>query len=134
LASPEKRRRIVASESEKESRLRIVVAIVALASGLIAVAAARGDIPPLPGEQERYLLSVIERANHPCGKVSSYRETSGSDADAYTSQGLDPFIVTCSNGKTYLVAVPQRRPGPPLLDPSGKPVPYPDPVVKEVSR
>ena len=114
--------------------MRIVIAITALASGLIAVAPARGDIPPAPGEQERYLLNVIERADHPCGKVGSYRAASGSDADTYISQGLDPFIVTCSNGKTYLVAVPQRRPGPPLLDPSGKPVSYPDPMVKEVNR
>ncbi|HEV2187158.1 MAG TPA: hypothetical protein VGR70_08110 [Stellaceae bacterium] len=114
--------------------MRIAVAIAALVSGLIAVASARGDIPPAPGEQERGLLILIERANHPCGKVDSYRETSGSDVDAYISQGLEPFIVTCTSGKTFLVAVPKRRPGPPLLDPSGKPVPYPDPVVKEISR
>ena|SRR5579864_419283 len=112
--------------------MRIVVAIAAMVSGLAAVAPARGDIPPPPGEQERYLLSVIERADHPCGKVSSYTSANGGAADAYTNQGLDPFIVTCSNGKKYLVAVPQRRPGPPQLDPSGKPIPYPDPDVKEV--
>jgi hypothetical protein len=110
------------------------IAILALGLGLAAVGPARGDIPPLPGQQEAYLLSVIERANHPCGKVSSFKSATGGDADHYADQGLDAFTVTCSNGKTYLVAVPQRRPGPPLLDPSGKPVPYPDPVVKEVSR
>lgn len=114
--------------------MRIVVAIAALVSGLTAVASARGDIPPLPGEQERYLLRVIEGANHPCGKVSSFKSATGSDADHYADQGLDAFTVACSNGKTYLVAVPPRRPGPPRLDPSGKPIPYPDPVVKEVSR
>lgn len=111
--------------------MRIVIAIAALASGLIAVAAARGDIPPAPGEQERYLLSVIERADHPCGKVASFK--SAPDADA-PSADLDAFTVACTNGKTYLVAVPRRRPGPPLLDPGGKPVPYPDPVVKEINK
>jgi hypothetical protein len=114
--------------------LRIVVAIAALVSGLTAVTLARGDIPPLPGEQERYLLRVIEGANQACGKVSSFKSATGSDADRYADQGLNAFTVACSNGKTYLVAVPQRRPGPPQLDPSGKPIPYPDPVVKEVSR
>jgi hypothetical protein len=107
------------------------VVILALALGLAAVPAARGDIPPLPGEQERYLLSVIESAGHPCGKVGSFK--SAPDADA-PSADLHAFRVACTNGKTYLVAVPRRRPGPPLLDPSGKPVPYPDPVVKEVNR
>ena len=110
------------------------VTIIALIFGLSAIGAARADIPPLPGEQERYLLSVIEAANHPCGKVGSYNAATGNDAETYSSQGLDAFIVTCANGKTYLVAVPQRRHGPPLLDPSGKPVPYPDPVVKEVNQ
>jgi hypothetical protein len=110
------------------------VAIIALALGLAAASAARGDIPPQPGEQERYLLSVIERASHVCDKVRSYTPATGSDADTYANQGLDSFIVACTNGKTYLVGVAQRRPGPPLLDPSGKPVSYPDPVVKEVNR
>jgi len=114
--------------------LRHVVAIAVLVSGLAAVTSARGDIPSPPGEKERYLLSVIESANHPCGKVGSYTTATGSDAEAYANQGLDPFIVACTNGKTYLVGVAQRRPGPPLLDPSGKPVPYPDPVVKEIAQ
>jgi hypothetical protein len=107
------------------------VAIIALALGLAAASAARGDIPPQPGEQERYLLSVIESAGHPCGKVGSFRPAQ--DADVPSAE-LDAVTVACTNGKTYLVAVPRRRPGPPLLDPSGKPVPYPDPVVKEVNR
>src|ERR1700686_3877498 len=107
------------------------VAILALALGLTAASSARGDIPPRPGEQERYLQSVIEAAGHPCGKVGSFK--SAPDADA-PSADLDAFTVACTNGKTYLVAVPRRRPGPPLPDPSGKPVPYPDPVVKEVNR
>ena len=110
------------------------VAILALVLALTAIGLARADIPPLPGEQERYLLSVIEAANYQCGKVASYKGATGSDADAYANQGLDAFIAACANGKTYLVAVPRRRPGPPLLDPSGKPVPYPEPVVKEVTR
>lgn len=114
--------------------MRYLVAIAAPMCALIAVTAARGDIPPPPGEQERYLLSVIEGANHPCGKVASYKEASGSDADALAKQGLDAFDVTCANGKSYLVGIARRRPGPPLLDPSGKPVPYPDPVVKEIAR
>jgi len=87
----------------------------------------------LPGEQERYLLGVIEAANQPCGKVGSFNAATGSDAETYVSQGLDAFVVTCANGKTYLVAVPRRRPGPPILDPSGKPVPYPGPVVKAIN-
>ncbi len=108
-------------------------AIIALVFGVSAIGVASADIPPLPGEQQRYLLSVIESANHPCGELGSYTAATGSDADNYTSQGLDAFVVSCSNGKTYLVAVPRRRPGPPLLDPSGKPVPSPEPVVKETS-
>jgi hypothetical protein len=114
--------------------LRHVVVIVALVSGLAAATSAHGDIPSPPGEQERYLLSVIERADHVCDKVRSYTPATGSDADTYANLGLDPFIVACTNGKTYLVGVAQRRPGPPLLDPSGKPVPYPDPVVKEIAQ
>jgi hypothetical protein len=106
-------------------------AIIALVFGFSAIGVASADIPPLPGEQERYLLSVIERANHPCGKVGSYK-AAGSDADGISDE-LDAFDVSCGNGKTYLVAVPRRRPGPPLLDPRGMPVPYPDPVVKEMS-
>jgi hypothetical protein len=110
------------------------LALAVLVLGLAAVPRARADIPPLPGEQERYLASVIEAANHPCGKVSSYKNGAGSDAGDYAKGGLDAFVASCSNGKTYLVAVPQRRPGPPLLDPHGMPVPYPDPVVKELAQ
>jgi hypothetical protein len=109
-------------------------ATMALVLGLAAIVPARADIPPLPGQQEAYLLRVIEDANYACGKVGSFKAASGGDADTYAKQGLDAFIAICANGKTYLVAVPRRRPGPPLLDPSGKPVPYPDPVVKEVNR
>jgi hypothetical protein len=112
--------------------MRIVSVMLGL--GLAAMSPARADIPPLPGEQERNLLSLIEGANHPCGKVGSYKSASGADADSYISDGLDPFVVTCSNGTTFLVAVPRRRPGPPMLDPNGKPVPYPDPVVKQIGR
>jgi hypothetical protein len=107
-------------------------AIIALVFGFAAIGVASADIPPLPGEQERDLLNVIERANHPCGKVDSYKTATGRDADSISDE-LDAFDVSCSNGKTYLVAVPRRRPGPPLLDPKGMPVPYPDPVVKEMS-
>jgi len=57
----------------------------------------------------------------------------GSDADRYAREGLDAYVVSCSSGKIYLVAVPRRRPGPPLRDPNGLPVPYPDPVVKPMS-
>jgi len=110
------------------------LALAVLVLGLAVVPFARADIPPLPGEQERYLASVIEAANHPCGKVSVYKNGAGSDAGDYAKDGLDAFVASCSNGKTYLVAVPRRRPGPPLLDPSGKPVPYPDPVVKELAQ
>ena len=110
------------------------IATIIVVFGLAAMAPARADIPPLPGQKEAYLLRVIEDANHPCGKVGSYKSASGADADTYAKQGLDAFIASCTNGKVYLVAVPQRRPGPPQLDPNGKPIPYPDPVVKEVSR
>lgn len=110
------------------------IATITVVFGLAAIAPAHADIPPLPGQQEAYLLRVIEDANYACGKVRSFKTASGSDADTYEKQGLDPFIATCANGKTYLVAVSQRRPGPPQLDPNGKPIPYPDPVVKEVTR
>jgi hypothetical protein len=110
------------------------VAIMALAFGLGAVAApaARGDIPPLPGEQEHRLLNVIETSGHPCVQVGSFKPATGSDAKSYA--GFDSFTVECTNGKSYLVALPQRHYGPPLLDPSGKPIPSPDPVVKELEK
>jgi hypothetical protein len=110
------------------------IATITVVFGLAAIVPASADIPPQPGDQERYLLRVIEDANHACGKVTSFKAASGGDADNYEKQGLDAFIATCANGKTYLVAVPQRRRGPPQLDPNGKPIPGPDPVVKEVSR
>lgn len=108
--------------------------IAALALGLAIAPGVRTDIPPAPGEQQATLLRVIEDAGHACDKVASFAAASGSEADTYANQGLDAFNVTCGNGKTYLVAVPQRRPGPPQLDPSGKPVPLPAPVVKEVDQ
>jgi hypothetical protein len=110
------------------------LALAVLLLGLAVVPSARADIPPLPGDQERYLARVIEAANYPCGKVSAYQNATGSDADDEAKEGLDPFVASCSNGKTYFVAVPRRRPGPPLLDPRGMPVPYPDPVVKELAQ
>jgi hypothetical protein len=111
-------------------------AIMALAVGLVAVVIpqARGDIPPRPGDQERLFLDLIETSGHACGQVGSFQSATGSDAETYTKAGLDAFTVACTNGKTYLVAVAQRRPGPPLLDPSGKPVSQPAPVVKEVDK
>jgi hypothetical protein len=112
------------------------LALAVLVLGLAIVPRARADIPPLPGEQERYLARVIEAANYPCGKVSSFKSATGSDADDEAKEGLDPFVASCSNGKTYFVAVPRRRVGAPPLDPSGKPIPYsyPDPVVKELAQ
>ena len=107
-----------------------ILAVMALGLGL-AVPAARADIPPLPGEQERQLASVIEAAGLRCGKVASFKPAQ--DADI-SSADMDAFTVVCTNGATYLVAVPRRRPGPPILDPSGKPLPYPDPVVKQIGK
>ncbi len=113
-----------------------VTAITTLVVGLGVVAApgARADIPPLPGEQERVLLNVVDTTGHVCVKVTSYKSATGTDAETYGKAGLDPFIVECSNGKTYLVALPQRRPGPPQLDPDGKPIPAPASVVKEIEK
>lgn len=108
-------------------------AIIMLVFGFSAIGVARADIPPLPGERERQLLYTIEHANYPCGKVDSYKSATGSDADGYEREGLDAYVVSCGNGKTYLVALPRRRPGPPLTGPNGLPVPYPDPVVKPIS-
>lgn len=109
------------------------VVIIALVFGFSATGVARADMPPLPGEQERQLLNTIERASYPCGKVESFKSAPDSDVDRYAREGLDAYVVSCGNGKTYLVALPRRRPGPPLRDPNGMPVPYPDPVVKPMS-
>ena len=111
-----------------------ILAIIALGFGLVAIPGARGDIPPLPGEQERHLLDVIETSGHRCVQVGSYKPATGSDAKTYATAGFDPFTVECTNGKTYLVALPQRRYGPPPLDPSGKPIPLPEPEVKELGK
>jgi hypothetical protein len=114
--------------------MRVSAIAAAVTLGLLAAFGARGDIPPLPGEQERMFFNLIESAGHRCGKVGSYTAGTGSQADDYTSRELDAFVVSCINGKSYLVAVPRRRHGPPILDPSGQPVPYPDPVVKEIEK
>ena len=111
-----------------------ILAIIALGFGLVAIPGARGDIPPLPGEQERFLLSVIESAGHRCGKVDSDKPAGSDDVATYAKEGLDALIVKCINGQTYLVALPQRRYGPPPLDPSGKPIPLPEAVVKELGK
>ena len=98
----------------------------------MAIPGARGDIPPLPGEQERLFLDVIENSGHRCGKVGSYQAATGDDAASYGKAWLNPFIVQCVNGKSYLVAIPLRRP--PRLDADGKPLPQPAPVVKEQDK
>jgi hypothetical protein len=111
-----------------------VPAITALVVGLGAVVApgAQADIPPLPGEQESVLLNVVETSGHLCVKVTSYKPATGADTETYGKAGLDPFTVECGNGKTYLVAIPRR--GRPRFDPSGKPLPAPPPVVKEIEK
>jgi hypothetical protein len=109
---------------------------MALVVGLVAVAGpeARGDIPPLPGDRERLFLNIIETSGHPCVQVGSFKSAADSDAETYTKAGLDAFTVECINGKTYLVAMAPRRPGPPQLDPGGKPISPPAPVVKEIEK
>jgi hypothetical protein len=109
-----------------------IPAIIALSFGLVATQGARGDIPPLPGEQERLFLDVIESSGHRCANVGSYKPATGDDAATYGKAWLNPFIVECINGKSYLVAVPLRRP--PRLDADGKPLPPPAPIVKELDR
>jgi hypothetical protein len=111
-------------------------AIMALVVGLgaIAVPEARGDVPPRPGDQERLFLNLIEASGHACGQVGSFKSATSSDAETYTKAGLDAFTVECTNGKTYLVAIAPRRPGPPQLDPSGKPITSPAPEVKEIEK
>jgi hypothetical protein len=107
------------------------IAIIALVSGFCALGVARADIPPLPGEQERLFLNLIESAGHACGKVDSYKPATGDDAAAYAKDWLNPFVATCANGKIYVVAIPRR---PPRLDAEGKLLPPPAIVVKEVDK
>ena len=109
------------------------VAITALVFGCFVIGIARADIPPRPGDQEQLLLSTIEHANYPCGKVDSFKSAPASDTDRDAREGLNAYVVSCSSGNTYLVAVPRRRPGPPALNRDGMPVPDPDPVVKQLS-
>jgi len=112
----------------------IMMLVVGLAA--IAVSEARGDVPPLPGERERLFLNIIETSGHPCVQVGSYKSATGGDAETYTKAGLDAFTVECTNGKTYLVAIAPRRPGPPQpqLDPRGNPISPPAPEVKEIEK
>jgi hypothetical protein len=107
------------------------LAAAVLAVGLAAISGARADIPPLPGEQERLFLNLIESAGHACGKVDSYKPATGDDAAAYAKDWLNPFVATCANGKIYVVAIPRR---PPRLDAEGKLLPPPAIVVKEVDK
>jgi hypothetical protein len=108
-----------------------IPAIVALGLGLAAASGTRADIPPLPGERERQFLDVIESAGHPCAKVGSFKYAGSEEIAAYAKAWLDPFVVECANGKTYLVAIPYHRP---RLDSDGNIMPPPAPVVKEMAR
>jgi len=103
--------------------------IVGLALGLAAAVPAWADIPPLPGELERQYLAIIQSAGQPCDKVGGITAASKNDIETYAKSGLEPSIVGCTNGATYLVAIPPRRP---RLDADGKVIPAPPPVVKQL--
>jgi len=84
----------------------VVMVLLCLIAG-----AARADVPPLPGATERFLQSVIEQAGQSCDGVSTYYSGTGG-ASFDPESGLEPFRVSCANGKKYLVAVPKKLIGP----------------------
>ncbi len=134
LASPEKRRRI------RHSRAGGTAIAQPCRHRSLGVRADRRD-----GGARRYsaaagragtLFLEPDRGRQPSmrqGRLPT-RRPPGATPTPTPIRGSTPLTSPAANGKSYLVAVPRRRPGPPLLDPSGKPVPYPDPVVKEINR
>jgi hypothetical protein len=90
--------------------------LVTLASALAAALAARADVPPPPGSQERAAATLIRDHGHACARVIRLSAAPAADVEAFARQGLDASTALCDTGKHYVVAVPFRRPGPPRPD------------------
>lgn len=107
---------------------------IALALGALSAPAGLADVLPPPGFQQQQFLELITAAGFPCSAVTSFARAGGPDAGAYEGKGLDLYTVQCSGDRSYFVAIPARRPGPPRLGPDGKPIPLPAPVVKPLAK
>jgi hypothetical protein len=105
--------------------------IVIIAFGVLLSVGARADIAPAPGETERLLLGIIEKAGYPCEKVASFKFASEQDADISTRNLLyERYVVECANGKSYWVVLGPRRP---QRLPNGE-FPVTPPVVKPIDN
>jgi hypothetical protein len=99
------------------SRRHASAAIAATLS--IWPAAALADIPPPPDFVRRELAAEITRAGHDCPAVTRHSVATSSESDALVWGSQRPELAVCSNGKSFLVARPPRRPNfnPPPLPP-----------------
>jgi hypothetical protein len=78
---------------------------------------AHADLLPPPGTEERLLAKTIQDAGYDCPEVASFAIATAPGSDDMVWGGNRPSIVTCKNGKKFLVAQPpRRRPGPPAPD------------------
>lgn len=101
------------------------VAIAALAVGC---ASALADVPPPPGSRERAAAEKIRKAGYTCPRVVKRQAASTGTPgfEQLTWGGSYPSLITCSNGKRFLVA---EQPGWKQL--RGKqPPPPPEPIVR----
>jgi hypothetical protein len=78
--------------------------------------AARADIAPPPGTQERAAAALIREHGHACARVTRLSAAPREEADVLFRRGLDASTATCDTGKQYVVAFPRRMPGPPRPD------------------
>jgi hypothetical protein len=100
--------------------LSAILVAISVEFGSVAIA----DLLPPPGTEERLLAKTIQDAGYDCPEVASFAVSTSPESDDMTWGGNRPSIVTCKNGKKFLVAQPPRRP---LVDDSPPPKP---PAVK----
>jgi hypothetical protein len=90
------------------------------------VSRAYADMPPPPGQIERQFAALIATAGYACPKVTDVHYLQDEpEAKPLAERGLDPYRVSCSNGKHFIVGSARRVPGPPRDRP-----PSPEPVVR----
>lgn len=88
--------------------------VLALAGGIaVSALAARADVPPPPGSQERAAAALIREHGHACDSVVRLAAAPREDAEAMAARGLNARMAACDNGRQFVVAFPARRPGPP---------------------
>jgi hypothetical protein len=101
--------------------------LVPVLSAICAIA--RADVPPRPGDHERWLAYLVTRSGHVCENVTSYRPLpGGAEYQDLTKKGLTPLIVTCTDGARFMLAHPptvRGRPGPDASLPEPVVRPYP---------